>query len=472
MTLLAADDLFRFYHPGDAEVRALRGASLTVGRGETVALLGPSGSGKSTLLACLAGLDEPDGGMVTVDGCRMTRRPEAERAALRARSIGFLAQTGNLFEHLTVAQNVGLQRDLRARRESAGVGVLLERVGLAHRGDALPATLSGGERARAGLAVALAADPPLLLADEPTAEVDTATETLILELLEQRRAEGGSALIATHSHALTAWATRVLTIEDGRIVEAARPHPEGKPAHSLPDRPLPPHRASAESGGPPLIVLSRVSRSFKIGQQRVDALTGITCRVHGGDRIAVMGPSGSGKSTLLDILGQLQPATEGDVSWPGLRQDRPLRPNQIGFVFQAPSLLPALTGLENVTLALDIAGINARDAMDPRTVLDQLGLSDLADKLPDQMSGGQMQRVALARALVTNPKVLLADEPTGQLDRETGRHVFDVLLSALEGTETALVVATHDANIAARLDQCWRIRAGRMDNAPTQERAA
>ena len=137
MPLLAADDLFRFYHPGDAEVRALRGASLTIERGETVALLGPSGSGKSTLLACLAGLDEPDGGLVTIEGRRMTRRPEAERAALRARSIGFMAQAGTLFEHLTVAQNISLQRDLRGIRKGVGIEVLLDRVGLAQWGEGM-----------------------------------------------------------------------------------------------------------------------------------------------------------------------------------------------------------------------------------------------------------------------------------------------------------------------------------------------
>lgn len=118
MPLLQADDLFRFYHPGDTEVRALRGASLSVGRGETVALVGPSGSGKSTLLACIAGLDEPNGGMVTIDGQRMTRRPEAERAALRAKLVGFLAQSGNLFAHLSVADNVGLQMELRGTRRN------------------------------------------------------------------------------------------------------------------------------------------------------------------------------------------------------------------------------------------------------------------------------------------------------------------------------------------------------------------
>ena len=193
MALLEANDLFKFYHPGDTEVRALRGASLTVERGETVALVGPSGSGKSTLLACIAGLDEPDGGMVTINGHRMTRRPEAERAALRAKKIGFLAQSGNLFAHLNVAENIGLKMHLSDPcYDTKRIGELLKLVGLDQHGGAMPETLSGGEAARAGLAVALAADPPLLIADEPTAEVDAKTESQILDALEERRARGGA----------------------------------------------------------------------------------------------------------------------------------------------------------------------------------------------------------------------------------------------------------------------------------------
>lgn len=218
MALIEADDLFKFYHPGDAEVRALRGVSLTVEPGEVVALIGPSGSGKSTLLACLAGLDEPDGGIVTIDGCRMTRRPEAERAALRASSIGFLAQSGNLFDHLSVAENIKLQMNLSGKFDSCRVIELLSLLGLADRGHAMPATLSGGELARAGLAVALASDPPLLLADEPTAEVDAETESRILELLEARRAKGGAALIATHSSALGLKASRDTTVCSRRSI--------------------------------------------------------------------------------------------------------------------------------------------------------------------------------------------------------------------------------------------------------------
>jgi ABC-type lipoprotein export system ATPase subunit len=351
MSRLVADDLYRFYHPGDAEVRALRGASLKVEPGETVALLGPSGSGKSTLLACMAGLDEPDGGTVTLDGTRMTRRPEAERAALRARSIGFLAQAGNLFDHLTVAENVALQMDLRGVREASAIGVLLVRVGLAGRADALPSTLSGGERVRAGLAVALSGNPALLLADEPTAEVDGDTEGRILELLEERRRDGASAVIATHSLSLATWASRVLEIEDGRIREAAPPHV----GSTLQDRTVSRERwvrSGPSSNEQLLIELSDASRSFGAGDQMLEAVAHVSCRVRACDRIAIMGPSGSGKSTLLNLLARLQEPTRGQASWPGLRADRTLRPSQIGFVFQAPSLLPALTPIENVRLPL------------------------------------------------------------------------------------------------------------------------
>ena len=216
---VSAVDLYRFFHVGDTEVRALRGASLTVGSEEVVALVGPSGSGKSTLLACIAGLDEPDGGCVEVAGRRMTRRPEAERARLRARYVGVLQQSGNLFDHLTVEENVRLSLQL-ARVDGAGRSrQALASVGLADRARALPSELSGGETARAGLAVALAADPAILIADEPTAEVDADTERQLIELIVARKHSGRAALIATHSMALGAAADRVYRIADGRIVD-------------------------------------------------------------------------------------------------------------------------------------------------------------------------------------------------------------------------------------------------------------
>lgn len=215
---LEARELYRFFHSGDDdETFALRGVSMSVHRGEIVAIVGPSGSGKSTLLACLTGLDEPDGGRVLVDGTRMSRRPEAQRAALRSRSIGILLQSGNLLEHLSVEQNVEVPMYLAARIAHGDARSLLRSVGLESRARARPSRLSGGELARAGLAVALANNPPVLLADEPTGEVDSETESVVLELLRERARSGGAVLVVTHSPQVAHAADRVLELVDGRI---------------------------------------------------------------------------------------------------------------------------------------------------------------------------------------------------------------------------------------------------------------
>jgi putative ABC transport system ATP-binding protein len=164
-TILEARSLYRFFHAGDDETLALQGVTLAVERGELVAVTGPSGSGKSTLLSCLAGLDEPDGGTVTVDGERLSRRPEDERARRRAQSIGMLFQQENLVGHLSVDGNVALAQSLAGEVDTGRRRALLEDCGIARRAGARPGQLSGGELARAGLAVALANDPAVLLAD-------------------------------------------------------------------------------------------------------------------------------------------------------------------------------------------------------------------------------------------------------------------------------------------------------------------
>lgn len=221
MAVLVAREIFRFYHTAGEETVALRGAALTVEAGELVALMGPSGSGKSTLLACIAGLDDPDGGSVDIGGERMSRRPERERAQLRARSVGMLMQSGNLLEHLTVAGNMELQHRLSGYRGTTSNAALLEALGLSHRAEALPSTLSGGEASRAGLAVAIAASPPLLICDEPTAEVDRETEQAIVELLREQARAGVAVLVATHSEALAAVADRIVRLSDGMVIKDA-----------------------------------------------------------------------------------------------------------------------------------------------------------------------------------------------------------------------------------------------------------
>jgi putative ABC transport system ATP-binding protein len=219
MALLEAFDIYRFFHTEESETLALRGVSMRLNPGEMVALVGPSGSGKSTLLACLAGLDEPDGGHVELLGERLTRRPEAERARRRAATTGILMQSGNLFPSLSVADNVKLAMLLARKVDSERAGALLSSVGIADRQRARPGQLSGGELARAGLAVALAAAPPVVLADEPTGEVDAITERSILDILSEQCRAGVAILVATHSQALAARADRIIRLRDGRIVD-------------------------------------------------------------------------------------------------------------------------------------------------------------------------------------------------------------------------------------------------------------
>ncbi|MDQ2663829.1 MAG: ABC transporter ATP-binding protein [Candidatus Eremiobacteraeota bacterium] len=217
---IEAHDIYRFFHIGDDETLALRGVSIAIEPGEMVAVMGPSGSGKSTLLSCLSGLDEPDGGYVTIGERRLTRRAEAERARLRAQHLGILLQQGNLVSHLTVAQNVRLQLHLAGKPATTRIPELLGWVGLADRGNSRGDQLSGGEAARAGLAVALATDPPVLLADEPTGEVDAATEQQILDVLRAGVEAGRAVLVATHSDAVAARADRVVQLRDGKIANA------------------------------------------------------------------------------------------------------------------------------------------------------------------------------------------------------------------------------------------------------------
>jgi putative ABC transport system ATP-binding protein len=212
-----ARDLYRFFHAPDEEVFALRGVNLEVAAGEFVAVMGPSGSGKSTLFACIAGLDDPDGGSVEIDGGRMTRQPEDVRARIRANSIGIVLQSGNLFSHLTVAENLHLQRRLARQPATPAQSGLLASLGLERKRNMLPETLSGGEAARAALAVALSAEPIVLLCDEPTGEVDAATEAVVLAILKQQQARGVAILVATHSTALAKEADRIIRIADGSV---------------------------------------------------------------------------------------------------------------------------------------------------------------------------------------------------------------------------------------------------------------
>lgn len=213
-----------------------------------------------------------------------------------------------------------------------------------------------------------------------------------------------------------------------------------------------------------LAYIQNGGRVYRRGNTPVLALVSATCAIMPGDRIALVGPSGSGKSTLLHLLGGLDTPTSGILAWPALGARETLRPGKIGFVFQTQSLLAPMTVVENVEIPLLLGQVSAEKAhATALDMLERIELESLAEKLPEELSGGQAQRVAMARALVCGPKLILADEPTGQLDHPTAQHLFDVLLAALEDTDTALLVATHDMTVAERMHTVWRMQHGTLE---------
>ncbi len=214
---------------------------------------------------------------------------------------------------------------------------------------------------------------------------------------------------------------------------------------------------------PPALALARdAARTYGSGPTAVVALHAATCAVDPGASIAITGPSGSGKSTLLHLLAGLDRPTAGLVTWPAFGE-APLRPGPVAVIFQGPSLLPALDVTENVALPLILDGADPGGAeVRARAALDRLDLGFLAEKLPEELSGGQAQRVAVARSLAGTPRLILADEPTGQLDHEAGAMVIDALLDTVAHLGAGLVLTTHDPLVAARVPIRWTMADGAL----------
>lgn len=218
----------------------------------------------------------------------------------------------------------------------------------------------------------------------------------------------------------------------------------------------------------PALELTGVSKSYHQGPKELRVLKGVNLTVQPGELVALVGASGSGKSTLLQLSGLLDQATSGSIvidgeNAVGLKDEArsAIRRIKLGFVYQFHHLLPDFSALENVQIALRIAGLNVQEATaKAREILAEMGLEDRVDHTPAELSGGEQQRVAIARALVTNPTLLLADEPTGNLDEETASRVFKLLVSLVRDRGLAAVIATHDQALAAQMDRQLHLSAG------------
>jgi len=214
----------------------------------------------------------------------------------------------------------------------------------------------------------------------------------------------------------------------------------------------------------PIVTATDVARSFTQGRTIVHAVRCATCTIFRGEQIGLIGRSGSGKSTLLHLLGGLDQPDSGTIAWPNLPAGAALRPSHVTDIFQGPSLLPALNVLDNVCLPLILAGADHDSATDAAcAMLDRFAIGELAEAQPEEISGGQAQRVGIARALVVRPALILADEPTGQLDRVTAASTIETLIAVASEIGAAIVVSTHDPRIAGIFSTRWHMNDGVLD---------
>ncbi|QQZ27601.1 lipoprotein-releasing ABC transporter ATP-binding protein LolD [Thiothrix subterranea] len=222
-----------------------------------------------------------------------------------------------------------------------------------------------------------------------------------------------------------------------------------------------------------IISCQQLGKRFTEGRLDVQVLRGVDLAIHEGEKVAILGSSGSGKSTLLHLMGGLDLPSTGHVEVLGKRMDQlsdtergVLRNESMGFIYQFHHLLPEFTALENVAMPLLIRGVKVAEASAQASdILAKVGLQERLDHKPAQLSGGERQRAAIARALVTRPKAVLADEPTGNLDQHTADNVFNLMQSLNEALGTAFVVVTHDLQLAAKMDTVYRLTDGVLANA-------
>jgi ABC-type lipoprotein export system ATPase subunit len=505
-------DVFCVHRTNEGDAAALAGTNLELARGEVLGVLGPSGAGKSTLLRVVAGIQAPSAGVVRVLGRDIGRMSAGSRSRLRHELMGFLGQDTEtaLSPDLRVRDAVTLPLVLRGvprRERRIRVDELLEATALAGRADALPGELSGGERQRFALCAALAHKPALLLADEPTGELDEASADGIRALIiELARINGTSVILVTHDPATAEVADRTLRIRDGRIVGDRRGGQEALvidggwlrlPSDVLTQagigrrarvRPTPDGvmvtRAESDSGPtgsagsvgsaaasappqPPVpwvpaqVGLCSVARTYGYGLTRRDVLGGLTHDFVPGQMTAITGRSGAGKTTLLKLVAGLDRPSSGQVMLDGHslgdcngEQLASLRRERIGYLPQEPVPIGFLSAEENTVLVLRIRGWDA-DAAAERAArtLTRAGLADRARQRVHRLSAGEAQRLALARALASARGLLIIDEPTSRQDENNARAVAALLAAAAHEEGQTVICATHDPAVIRQADK-------------------
>jgi ABC-type lipoprotein export system ATPase subunit len=435
---------------------------------------------------------------------------ENDLALWRGRNLGIVYQSFELMPMLDLVNNIMLPQDFcgyyRPRLSKQQALELLEMVELTEHAYKLPAHISGGQKQRIAIARALTNDPPVILADEPTGNLDTVTAETIYQIFERLVEAGKTLIMVTHDDSLAARFTRRLQISDGEIVRTGEGE-KGKGIQNIVSHlPLTREGSEVEDSGVedsvvgetreateffvsqqnegdliepqaqiqnpevPALLLRDVVKTYVNAAGEFEALKGINLQLGYGQFISLVGKSGSGKSTLLNMLTGIDHPTSGEVIVGGehiytmSESQRALwRGRNIGIVFQFFQLLPMLTLLENTMLPMDYCDVYSPSERPERAMelLKMVGLEGQAHQLPASVSSGQQQSAAIARALATDPPIIVADEPTGNLDSRSANTIIRLFTDLAAQGKTILIV-THDPSLTRRTDQTIIISDGEI----------
>ncbi len=492
------------YATGDGPFIALNDIHMDIQQGEFLGITGKSGAGKTTLLNMISGVSTLSEGEVLFQGngkghssggngapLSIHALSEDELARWRGHNLGIVYQSFELMPTLNLVENVMLPPDFTGnyhpRASKARALELLEMVEIVEHAYKIPAHISGGQKQRVAIARALVNDPPLIVADEPTGNLDTVTAETIFQIFERLVEAGKTIVVVTHDTSLAERFSRRLHITDGALDAApvrgaglnggskplavAPVHREQEPAPSESARPAQVVIESGSNGKSALklipqediaaVALKGIDKIYENAAGRFVALQAVDLEFEYGKFVSIVGKSGSGKSTLINMVTGIDHPTRGQVLVGGTdiyklsESKRSLwRGRNMGVVFQFFQLLPTLTLLENTMLPMDYCKVYPFAERGDRAMelLEMVGLADHAYKFPGSMSSGQQQSAAIARALATDPAIILADEPTGNLDSRSAGAILDLFENLAEHGKTVLIV-THDPAITRRTDE-------------------
>ncbi len=493
-------DVVKAYSTGEGPFLALKDVNIDIQQGEFLGITGKSGAGKTTLLNMISGVSEMTSGEVIFhkpgndspgSAIPIHTMNEDQLAQWRGENVGIIYQSFELMPTLNLVENVMLPPDfLGSYRPVISMEralELLELVDIAEHAYKIPAHISGGQKQRVAIARAMVNDPALIVADEPTGNLDSVTAETIFQIFEKLVNRGKTIVMVTHDVSLAPRFSRRLHIVDGVVgnppdngsVQVSQDEfqensemdesstgqeiqfVEEEDSEQVVPCDEPPAEERAFHQEHPAIVLRDVDKVYVNAAGEFVALKSVNMQLKYGQFISIVGKSGCGKSTLLNMITGIDHPTAGEVIvgneniYEMNKSERALwRGKNMGVVFQFFQLLPTLTLLENTILPMDYCKVYPFNERPGRAMelLKMVGLEEQAHKLPAAVSSGQQQSAAIARALATDPAIILADEPTGNLDSRSAENVLKIFERLATQGKTILIV-THDPSITLRTDQ-------------------